>query len=88
MLGITAAPDHHALTVSKREEELACAHLKGASILVVEDYALNREIMEEILRAAGFMCTLPATAKKPCKRSRIQHFDGIIMDCQMPIMDG
>lgn len=88
VLGITAVADHHAFIISKREEELACARLKGASVLVVEDYALNREIMEEILRGAGVHVHFACDGKEALQAVTHQHFDAIIMDCQMPIMDG
>lgn len=88
VLDMTPATDSHVSTISKREEEVACAHLKGASILVVEDYALNREIMEEILRGAGVHVHFACDGKEALQAVTHQHFDGIIMDCQMPVMDG
>ena len=60
-------------------------------VLVVEDNELNREIVTEILENNGFQIETAADgsiAVEMIKNSEENYFDLILMDIQMPIMDG
>lgn len=63
--------------------------LNGARVLLVEDNDMNQELAIELLNNAGMSVVL---AKHGQEALDILHddpqFDGILMDCQMPIMDG
>lgn len=62
--------------------------LPNARVLVVEDNELNREIAHEMIHGMGIK---PAMAKNGIEALEIcsaQQFDLILMDIQMPIMDG
>ena len=63
-------------------------HLAGARILLVEDNAINQELAMELLRGAGIEVTLVANGQQALDALQQHHFDGVLMDCQMPIMDG
>ncbi|HJJ48937.1 MAG TPA: response regulator [Methanocorpusculum sp.] len=63
----------------------------GKKILLVEDNELNREIAEEVLREAGFDVTSVedgSFAVDEMKKVAKGRYDLILMDIQMPIMDG
>ncbi|MCM1136737.1 MAG: response regulator [Clostridium sp.] len=63
----------------------------GKRILLVEDIELNREIAEVILEESGFVVeTAPdgSDAVEMVNRSEEGYYDAILMDVQMPIMDG
>ena len=65
--------------------------LKGKNLLLVEDNELNREIAYELLKEYGFnirMCENGKQAVDIIKSSKPEDFDIILMDIQMPIMDG
>ena len=67
------------------------ADFSGKRILLVEDIELNREIAEVILEEAGFEVeTAPdgTDAVEMVKNSDEYYYDAILMDVQMPIMDG
>lgn len=79
--------------VEKEEEEAAWmqADFDGKRILLVEDNELNREIAEEILEETGFVVeTAPdgTDAVDMMKKAEENYYDAILMDVQMPIMDG
>lgn len=70
-------------------EKAAIRHLAGARILLVEDNEMNQDLMQELLRQAGVQVTVVGDGQQALdKMARTPDFDGILMDCQMPVMDG
>jgi CheY-like chemotaxis protein/HPt (histidine-containing phosphotransfer) domain-containing protein len=67
---------------------LAGSSLAGANILLVEDNILNQELATELLQTNGMNVTLAENGTLALQLLAQQNFDGILMDCQMPIMDG
>ena len=67
------------------------ADFKGKNILLVEDNELNREIAQEILREYGFRVDTAengAVAVEKVSTAAPGSYDLVLMDVQMPIMDG
>ena len=67
------------------------ADFKGKQILLVEDNELNREIAQEILREYGFLVDTAengAVAVEKVSTAAPGSYDLVLMDVQMPIMDG
>ena len=67
------------------------AKLKGKKLLLVEDNALNRELAQEILKEAGFVVDTAEDgeiAVQKMKQAAPGQYDLILMDIQMPRMDG
>ncbi len=65
--------------------------LKGSRILVVEDNVINREITRELLEDEGFLIEDAedgAIAVKKLEASSKGYYDFVLMDIQMPIMNG
>jgi two-component system, sensor histidine kinase and response regulator len=60
----------------------------GARILLVEDNAINREVATELLRDAGLSVDIAEDGQVAVERLRCQSYDLILMDMQMPEMDG
>ncbi|MEP7099158.1 MAG: ATP-binding protein [Burkholderiales bacterium] len=72
-------------------EEAMLAHqagLRGAQILLVEDNAVNREIALTVLSRAGIVVSVAGDGQEALDMLGWQRFDGVLMDCQMPVMDG
>ncbi|MBU1364781.1 MAG: hydrogenase maturation protease [Gammaproteobacteria bacterium] len=63
-------------------------HLHGADILVVDDVDLNRDLMQELLAMAGLKIRLASDGKQAITAIHQKRPDLVLMDCQMPIMDG
>ena len=80
--------------LAAKEEQVAAwtlADFKGKRVLLVDDIEMNREIAEEILKETGFMVeSAPdgTDAVDMVKASEEYYYDVILMDVQMPIMDG
>ncbi len=67
------------------------ADFTGKRVLLVEDNELNREIAHEILSQAGFEVEAAedgSIAVEIVKESKPGYYDLILMDVQMPIMNG
>ena len=63
----------------------------GKRILVVEDNAFNMEIACEILQEAGFEVDCAFNGREAVRKVAVSdrgHYDAILMDVQMPVMDG
>lgn len=64
---------------------------KGAlasRVLVVDDVALNRDIVAELLSAEGCSVTSAASGQEALEILETKQFDLILMDIRMPVMDG
>ncbi len=70
------------------QERKNMARLAGARILLVEDNRLNQELAVELLQEAGVRTTLADNGREALQRLQQQAFDGVLMDIQMPLMDG
>ncbi|MDP2409043.1 MAG: ATP-binding protein, partial [Pseudolabrys sp.] len=57
-------------------------------ILAVDDVEMNRDLCEAILTRAGHRVTLAADGPAAIRFARDETFDAILMDVQMPGMDG
>jgi len=80
----------HSTHATQREAALLQhqAALRGAQILLVEDNAVNREIALTMLRRAGIVVSVAYDGQEALDMLGQQPFDGVLMDCQMPVMDG
>jgi len=66
----------------------AVAKLAGAKVLLVEDNAFNQEVAYELLQNNGIQVCLANNGQQALESVQQQAFDGVLMDCQMPVMDG
>ncbi len=68
---------------------IAAPELQGAHILLVEDNAINQQIGIEFLSDAGIQVTLAVNGREAVEKACSGVlFDAILMDVQMPEMDG
>ncbi|CAM2064110.1 MASE1 domain-containing protein [Sulfidibacter corallicola] len=61
---------------------------RGVHVLLVEDNAINRRVAGEFLRMGGFSWDEARNGKEAVMRFGQAKYDLILMDCQMPEMDG
>ncbi len=72
----------------KHPSDTATSVISGARILLVEDDAFNQEIATEILQDYGLDVTIACDGTEALKMIKESPFDCVLMDCQMPVMDG
>ena len=57
-------------------------------VLVAEDNAINQRVIAILLTKLGYTPELAADGKEALEKLQQQHYDIVLMDCQMPVMDG
>ena len=60
----------------------------GKKILLVEDEPTNREIAQLLLTDVGFKIDLAENGQEAVEKARSSDYDAILMDMQMPVLDG
>jgi two-component system sensor histidine kinase/response regulator len=74
---------------SRREAVKAVvASLRDARVLLVEDNEINQELALELLTANGIIAEVANNGQQALELLEKEQFDGVLMDCQMPVMDG
>lgn len=59
-----------------------------ATILLVEDNEINQEVAKQLLESTGLVIDLAWHGGEALERVKSRHYDLILMDMQMPVMDG
>jgi CheY-like chemotaxis protein len=75
-------------SVSRTQSSDDNAFLEDAEILLVEDHRANRELGIKLLENFGCSPTAVRNGEEAIDMARARAFDLILMDCQMPEMDG
>ena len=88
LLGTISGPvknhaQHYTAQGADRPEGVSCA-----SIMVVEDDVLNQVIARKILTSLGYTVIVANNGQEGIDELASAHIDLILMDMQMPIMDG
>ncbi|MBF0147426.1 MAG: response regulator [Magnetococcales bacterium] len=63
-------------------------NLKGARILLVEDNEINQQVAEELLTDEGLQVEIASNGVEAVAAVQETSFDAVLMDIQMPVMDG
>jgi len=74
-------------SVKDREAE-AARDIRGARILLVEDNEINQQVAKEILEGAGLSVTIAENGRVGVDLVNRESFEAVLMDVQMPVMDG
>ena len=64
------------------------AEIAGARVLLVEDNELNQEVATAMLTDAGLLVELAENGQIAVEMVRARPYDIVLMDMQMPVMDG
>jgi signal transduction histidine kinase/CheY-like chemotaxis protein len=62
--------------------------IHGARLLLVEDNAVNQELAVELLSSEGASVDVANNGVEALDKVQQTHYDAVLMDCQMPLMDG
>ncbi len=75
-------------SLGNNETTTELRHLKGLNVLLVEDNKINQLVASEILKEIGIKVTIASTGVMALKFLEKNKFDIVLMDIQMPEMDG
>jgi signal transduction histidine kinase/CheY-like chemotaxis protein len=64
------------------------SEIQGARLLLVEDNEVNQQVATELLEQAKMVVTLAENGQQAVEMVNAQSFDAVLMDIQMPVMDG
>ncbi len=62
--------------------------IRGAHLLLVEDNEINQQVTRELLEGFGITAALAENGEEAIAHLMKERFDGVLMDMQMPVMDG
>jgi CheY-like chemotaxis protein len=79
---ITTTEDQASLIVAEKKD------VKELRILVAEDNEINQLVIEAILNTLGIKPVIVNNGLEAVERVQQEEFDVILMDCQMPVLDG
>jgi len=81
-------PNRKPRTIEGLRDNDAIQDILGAKVLLAEDNAFNQQVARELLESNGLVVTIANTGRKAIEIVNKENFDVILMDIQMPEMDG
>jgi two-component system sensor histidine kinase/response regulator len=86
-LGAMPQPAPASAAASHAGDEVRRRH-GGKQVLLVEDNPINQEVAVDLLAAVGLVVDLADNGRQAVDMARQRHYDLVLMDIQMPEMDG
>jgi signal transduction histidine kinase/CheY-like chemotaxis protein len=74
--------------IKTSESALGMTIARGKTVLLVEDNAVNAFISSASLESMGVASVHASDGNQAVDLYRARHFDAVLMDCEMPVMDG
>lgn len=75
--------------ITTSREQPCCANTQfDARILLVEDHAVNRRLVQKLLERLGYQCDVAVDGVEATEFCRAKEYQLILLDCNMPRMDG
>lgn len=87
-LGVSARTPAARLHRTGGQTSQAAKALAGIRVLLAEDNPLNQQVACELLQEVGVVMEVVGNGRLAVQRAQQEHFDAILMDMQMPEMDG
>ncbi len=88
---VSVGQGEHPLNAMQPEEKAAVESAppvgKGR-LLLAEDNEINREVAEAMINELGYLCESVCNGSAAVEKVQTETFDLVLMDCQMPEMDG
>jgi PAS domain S-box-containing protein len=95
LLPMTALPDDAPLEAALAPAAASASAVteaqlraRGGRVLLAEDNAINQMVAEELLSAVGLQVDIAGNGQLAVEQAAHKRYDLILMDMQMPVMDG
>jgi CheY-like chemotaxis protein/HPt (histidine-containing phosphotransfer) domain-containing protein len=82
------APGDSGADRETKGETPALEEIAGARVLLAEDNEINQQVAREILEGAGLNVSIANDGAEALQAVQKSSFDAVLMDIQMPVMDG
>lgn len=82
------AKDNDVQQTDQLQNQPAAGSLQGMEILVAEDNEINQSLIRHLLDRWGATCSFAYNGQDCIEQLRAHHFHVVLMDIQMPVMDG
>lgn len=83
------APDSGDIAASQeRPDDTATLRITSGRVLLVEDNPVNREVAVYMLQTLLFDVDIAVNGQEAVRKVQHGEFDVVLMDCEMPVMDG
>lgn len=73
---------------TKATDWRSAPRVRPLKVLVADDHQANRQLVTTVLRSRGHHCTEVGDGREALEHARRENFDILLMDVQMPVMDG
>lgn len=84
---IAGEVNNHFVIEHPTTSDTSQARLSGR-VLLAEDNPVNQEVASAMLQRIGVSMTIANNGQEAVELLKQEHFDLVLMDCQMPVMDG
>ncbi|MGE4296769.1 MAG: PAS domain S-box protein [Desulfovibrionaceae bacterium] len=74
--------------IRRGELQQTTAKLTNTTLLVAEDNEINQDVVADLLASHGIACKMASNGQEAIRMLEEEDFDGVLMDCQMPVLDG
>jgi CheY-like chemotaxis protein len=85
---ISSRPEENQKRAARQEFQATETGKPPVRILMAEDNSINQRVGKLILQRAGYVIDLVSDGSEAVEAHRSERYDMILMDCQMPTMDG
>ncbi|MGL1931486.1 MAG: response regulator [Desulfotalea sp.] len=75
-------------TEGRTDTKIDLTGLQGMNVLLAEDNEINQQVAMEVLADVGVIVTIAGTGLEAVNLLQEQSYDAVLMDIQMPVMDG
>ncbi len=86
--GKTPAPRDSKPAVTPQDNTVPAGAQRKPRVLLVEDNPVNLMVGQRLLGVLGISCDTASNGEAALMRMSASRYDIVLMDCQMPVMDG